>query len=335
MELNNSNMKKLIKLIIITVLVVFCVFRFDKIYACGTWIIGLLMPFVIGFAIAFILNVPMKGFENLLFRNEKSRWYRFRRPVCMVLSLICVVLVIAFVITMLIPEVSRTITAIGQQFPSTMEAIKNYRPSSNSVGSGQVLQCPYSYEKAGLIVREMTELLVLDLVDKGLVTNQIVLTVGYDIENLKQSEFQKNYRGEIKTDRYGRKIPKHAHGTMNLEEYTSSTRRIVDATVELYQRIVDPKLLVRRISLVANHVIQECEIAETDSYEQMDLFTDYQAKEEQKQREKEERERERSMQQAVLELKKKFGKNAVLKGMNLQEGATTIERNRQIGGHKA
>lgn len=118
----------------------------------------------------------------------------------------------------------------------------------------------------------MTELLVLDLVDKGLVTNQIVLTVGYDIENLKQSEFQKNYRGEIKTDRYGRKIPKHAHGTMNLEEYTSSTRRIVDATVELYQRIVDPKLLVRRISLVANHVIQECEIAETDSYEQMDLL---------------------------------------------------------------
>ena len=219
--------------------------------------------------------------------------------------------------------------------PCTMEAIKNYRPSSNSVGSGQVLQCPYSYEKAGLIVREMTELLVLDLVDKGLVTNQIVLTVGYDIENLKQSEFQKNYRGEIKTDRYGRKIPKHAHGTMNLEEYTSSTRRIVDATVELYQRIVDPKLLVRRISLVANHVIQECEIAEMDSYEQMDLFTDYQAKEEQNQREKEERERERSMQQAVLELKKKFGKNAVLKGMNLQEGATTIERNRQIGGHKA
>lgn len=219
--------------------------------------------------------------------------------------------------------------------PCTMEAIKNYKPSSNSVGSGQVLQCPYSYEKAGLIVREMTELLVLDLVDKGLVTNQIVLTVGYDIENLKQSEFQKNYRGEIKTDRYGRKIPKHAHGTMNLEEYTSSTRKIVDAAVELYQRIVDPKLLVRRISLVANHVIQECEIAETDSYEQMDLFTDYQAKEEQKQREKEERERERSMQQAVLELKKKFGKNAVLKGMNLQEGATTIERNRQIGGHKA
>lgn len=219
--------------------------------------------------------------------------------------------------------------------PCTMEAIKNYRPSSNSVGSGQVLQCPYSYEKAGLIVREMTELLVLDLVEKGLVTNQIVLTVGYDIENLKQSEFQKNYRGEIKTDRYGRKIPKHAHGTMNLEEHTSSTRKIVDATVELYQRIVDTKLLVRRISLVANHVIQECEIAETDSYEQMDLFTDYQAKEEQKQREKEERERERSMQQAVLELKKKFGKNAVLKGMNLQEGATTIERNRQIGGHKA
>ena len=116
---------------------------------------------------------------------------------------------------------------------------------------------------------------------------------------------------------------------MNLEEYTSSTRKIVDATVELYQRIVDPQLLVRRISLAANHVIQECEIAETDSYEQMNLFT------EQKQREKKERERERSMQQAVLELKKKFGKNAVLKGMKLQEGATTIERNRQIGGHKA
>ena len=219
--------------------------------------------------------------------------------------------------------------------PCTIPEIKAYKPENNSIVSGQVLQYPYEYEKAWMVVREMTDLLALDLVDKGLMTDQVVLTIGYDIENLTDPKRRKAYHGEVTIDRYGRAVPKHAHGTMNLEEYTSSTRRIVDATVELYQRIVDPKLLVRRISLVANHVIQECEIAETDSYEQMDLFTDYQAKEEQKQREKEERERERSMQQAVLELKKKFGKNAVLKGMNLQEGATTIERNRQIGGHKA
>lgn len=219
--------------------------------------------------------------------------------------------------------------------PCTIEDIKNYKPSSSSVGSGQVLHCPYSYEKAELIVREMTELLVLDLVDKGLAADQMVLTVGYDIENLNQPEFQKKYKGEIKTDRYGRQIPKHAHGTINLGEHTSSTRKIMDTVVKLYHQIVDPELLVRRVNLVANHVVQECELLERDSFEQMDLFTDYRALEEQRQKEKAERERERSMQQAVLKLKKKFGKNAVLKGMNLQEGATTIDRNKQIGGHKA
>ena len=219
--------------------------------------------------------------------------------------------------------------------PCTIEDIKNYKPSSSSVGSGQVLHCPYSYEKAELIVREMTELLVLDLVDKGLAADQMVLTVGYDIENLNQPEFRRKYKGEIKTDRYGRKIPKHAHGTINLKEHTSSTREIMDAVMKLYHQIVDPNLLVRRVNLVANHVVQECELSEMDSFEQMDLFTDYHALEEKRQQEKMERDRERSMQQAVLELKKKFGKNAVLKGMNLQEGATTIDRNRQIGGHKA
>ena len=217
----------------------------------------------------------------------------------------------------------------------TIAYIKQYKPEANSIGSGQVLQCPYTAEKAKLIVREMTDLLVLDLVDKGLVTDQIVLTVGYDIENLKNPEFWKNYRGEIKTDHYGRKIPKHAHGTVNLKKKTSSTRQIMDAVIQLYDEIVNPDLLVRRIYLSANRVVEAEAEQETASYEQMDLFTDYKALEIQRQEEKKEQEKEARIQHAVLDLKKKFGKNAVLKGMNLEKGAMTMERNKQIGGHKA
>lgn len=219
--------------------------------------------------------------------------------------------------------------------PTTIDLIKAYKPETNSISSGQVLQCPYDFAKAKLIVREMTDLLVLDLVEKELVTDQMVLTIGYDIENLSNPEISKSYRGEVKVDHYGRKVPKPAHGTANLDRMTSSTKRITDAVMELYDRIVDPKLLVRRITVVANHLVEESTVKEAESFEQLDLFTDYEAVARERKEEKKRLARERKLQEAMLTVKKKYGKNAMLKGMNLQEGATTIERNRQIGGHKA
>jgi len=220
--------------------------------------------------------------------------------------------------------------------PCTMADIKAYKPESSSVGSGQVLQRPYDHAGGRLIVQEMTDLLVLDLVDKGLVTDQMVLTVGYDIENLTDPERRKAYRGPVTTDHFGRQKPKHAHGSVNLDRHTSSTRRIMEAVLGLYDRIVDPTLLVRRVNLVANHVVPETEVRTTaGDYEQMSLFVDYEAEEQRRQQEEHEMARERKMQQAVLDIKKKHGKSAILKGMNLQEGAMTRERNHQIGGHKA
>lgn len=219
--------------------------------------------------------------------------------------------------------------------PCTIADVKAYQPENNSVGSGQVLQHPYDYGKARLIVREMTDLLVLDLVDKHLVTDQIVLTVGYDIENLNTEKKKKAYRGKVKTDHYGRTVPKHAHGTVNLDRQTSSTREIMDAVMHLYERIVDRELLVRRIYLTANHVIDEAQAGGKETYEQLNLFTDYEAQREKRAEEEKAFEKERRMQEAVLHIKKRFGKNAILKGMNLEEGAMTIERNGQIGGHKA
>lgn len=219
--------------------------------------------------------------------------------------------------------------------PCTIAEVKQYKPSSNSLGSGQVLQCPYDFNKAKLIVKEMVDLLVLDLVDKGLVTDQIVLTVGYDIENLTDPKRRNAYKGPVTTDHYGRKIPKHAHGTANLNRQTSSTKLITDAVMELYDRIVDPALLVRRLNIAANHVVAEDSVKKVDFVEQLDLFTDYEALEKQRKDEEAALEREKKMQQAVLSIKKKFGKNAILKGMNFEEGATAKERNEQIGGHKA
>lgn len=219
--------------------------------------------------------------------------------------------------------------------PCTIADIKAYKPSANSLGSGQVLQCPYPFEKAKLVVREMADLLVLDLVEKGLVTDQIVLTVGYDIENLPAPGRNSRYKGEVTTDRYGRKMPKHAHGTVNLDRHTSSSRMILDAVTELYDRIVDRNLLVRRISISANHVVDENSAGKKESFEQMDLFTDYREKQKKQEKENEALEREKNMQKAMISIKKKFGKNAILKGMSLQEGATARERNNQIGGHKA
>lgn len=219
--------------------------------------------------------------------------------------------------------------------PCTIADVKAYKPENNSIGSGQVLHCPYTFEKARIIVMEMTDLLVLDLVDKGLVTDQMVLTIGYDIENLDDDKKNQEYKGEVTIDHYGRRIPKHAHGTTNLSRKTSSTKLITDAVMELYDRIVNPKLLVRRVTITANRVVDEKFAVEANSYEQMNLFTDYEAEAQKREEEQEELEREKRMQQAVLSIKKKFGKNAILKGMNLQEGATTIDRNNQIGGHKA
>lgn len=219
--------------------------------------------------------------------------------------------------------------------PCTIEQVKSYKPKTNSISSGQVLQFPYDFEKAKLVVREMTDLMVLDLVDKGLVTDQIVLTIGYDIENLTDMERRRNYKGEVTVDRYGRKVPKHAHGTTNLKRQTSSTRLIIDAAMELYDRIVDKNLLVRRITVTANKLVDEASVKRKEKYQQLDLFTDYEALEKKQAEENAELERERRMQKAVLDIKKKFGKNAILKGMNLQEGATAKNRNSQIGGHKA
>ena len=220
--------------------------------------------------------------------------------------------------------------------PTTIEAIKAYRPSSNSISSGQVLHCPYEPQKAKLVVREMTDLLVLDLVDKGLVTDQMVLTVGYDIENLTDPARRAKYHGAVEKDPYGREIPKQAHGSINLDGHTSSTRKIMCAVSELFDRIVDKNLLVRRMYVVANHVLPEADAPKkNDGAVQLDLFTDYAAEEKKQKAENAALERERKIQAATLAIKKKYGKNAILKAMNLEEGATAKDRNAQIGGHKA
>lgn len=219
--------------------------------------------------------------------------------------------------------------------PCTIADIKAYKPSTNSIGSGQVLQSAYPFDKAKLIVWEMTDLLVLDLVDKKLVTDQLVLTVGYDIENLKNPKIKNSYHGAVTTDHYGRAVPKSAHGTANLGRQTSSTKLIMDAVTELFERIVDKNLLVRRVNITANHVVDEETVQKSDNFEQLNLFTDYGAVQAKKEEEEAELAREKNMQKAMLEIKKKYGKNAILKGMNLEEGATTLDRNKQIGGHKA
>ena len=211
--------------------------------------------------------------------------------------------------------------------PCTIAQIKAYRPTTNSLSTGQVLQYPYSFEKARLVVREMTDLLSLDLVDKGLVTNQLVLTIGYDIENLTDPARAKSYQGPVTTDHYGRKVPKHAHGTGHLRDYTASSKEMLQCITSLYDSIADPALLVRRITIAACHVIGENAAASQTRDAQLDMFSDAPDNSEQ--------EREHRRQLAVLAIRKKYGKNAILKGMNFEEGATTIERNAQIGGHKA
>ena len=217
--------------------------------------------------------------------------------------------------------------------PCTLPEIKAYQPRTSSLGSGQVLSEPYTAEKARIIVREMTDLLALDLVDKRLVSGQLTLTVSYDVENLRDPARRKHYRGPVTTDHYGRQVPKHAHGTLRLERPTSSTRKLTEGMLSLYDRIVDQTLLVRRITLSADRVEGEAQVAESDLPEQLDLFTDYNALRARQEAERAALEKERRLQEAVLGVKKRFGKNAILKGTNFQEGATTIARNNQIGGH--
>ena len=219
----------------------------------------------------------------------------------------------------------------------TIADIKGYRPEFNSVSSGQVLQSPYENDKARLVVREMTDQLALDLFSKGLATDQLVLTISYDVENLTDSKRAKAYKGEVTVDYYGRKAPKHAHGTVNLPKYSSSSSLLMDAVDKLFADITDPVLLVRRIGIAACRVKREEDIAKENagSYEQLDLFTDYSARDRKRKEEEQLEEREKRMQQAILDIKSKYGKNAILRGMNLEEGATAISRNSQVGGHKA
>ncbi|MBF1188975.1 MAG: DNA methylase, partial [[Eubacterium] sulci] len=258
--------------------------------------------------------------------------------------------------------------------PCTLAEVKSYRPQRKSLVSGQVLQNAYTYEKTRIVVREMMELLALDLVDKGLLTNQIVLTVGYDVENLSDPERRKAYKGEITVDGYGREVPKHAHGTGNLPFSTASTKLTTDCVLEVFDRVVDESLLTRRISITANNLVLESEYkresevasAEPEQISMFDMLAggdDSQAPERVSSKEatvyseqdkpnstmvaesisdsaandksEDALEKEKQVQEAMLKIKKRFGKNAILKGTNLQEGATAKERNAQIGGHKA
>lgn len=210
--------------------------------------------------------------------------------------------------------------------PTEISDIKSYRPESSSLSSGQVLQEPYEFSKAKLVLKEMADLLSLELVSKRIVTDQIVLTVGYDIESL-----NKSYLGAVETDRYGRKIPKTAHSSENIGRYTSSTKLICETAMKLFDRIVDKELLVRRMYIVANHIITENDAEKEHQYIQLNLFSDTGKQE----AEENELKKEKDMQKAILKIKSKYGKNSIIKGMNLKEGATALERNRQIGGHKA
>ena len=219
--------------------------------------------------------------------------------------------------------------------PCTMDMVKAYKPENNSFSNGQVLQSAYDFKKARVVVQEMAENMALDLVSKRLVTDQIILTVGYDRESLTNPDIRARYHGEVTTDYYGRQVPKHAHGTANLSRKTSSTKLITEAVVDLFDRIVNKDLLVRRLNLTVNHVVNEADANRRTTPTQLDLFTDYEELARQQKAEKAELDKERRIQEAQLAIKQRFGKNAILRGLNFEEGATAKERNEQIGGHKA
>ncbi len=210
--------------------------------------------------------------------------------------------------------------------PCTIKSIKDYKPNKNSISIGQVLKKPYNYENTKIIVKEMAEQLSLNLTKKNLVTSQIVLTIGYDINNLKNMSIKEKYKGEIVLDIYGRKIPKHAHGTINLESKTNLAKYIMENAIILYDKIVNKNLYVRRINIVANDVENSFDFLKNNNYEQMSLFVDYDDKR---------KNNESKIQKTIIYIKEKYGKNAILKCMDLQEMATTFERNNSIGGHRS
>lgn len=217
--------------------------------------------------------------------------------------------------------------------PTTIEDVKAYKPERNSISSGQVLHSPYKYEKAKLIVREMIDLLSLDLTDKHLVTKQLVLDIGYDIENLINPTIRRLYDGEITIDSYGREVPKHSHGTINLDYNTSSTKVLSKKCIELFDRIVNKNLLIRKINITACNVINENQAKNEVVFEQLNLFCSTNDSE-QNIEEKKKQEEDNKLQHTLINIKNKYGKNSILKGMNLEEGGTTIDRNNQVGGHK-
>ena len=219
--------------------------------------------------------------------------------------------------------------------PTTIAAIKSYRPSVNSLSVGQVLHEAYDYDKARVIVKEMIDSLSLDMVEKKVVTNQLGLYIGYDRENIDNSKILENYKGEIVFDMYGRMVPKSAHGSINLDIFTSSTKKLTDSILFLFDEIVNKDLSIRRINISANRVILEQNIPQEENYIKLDMFNDYKTSKFYESIEKSELEKEKRTQQSIIKIKKKYGKNAILKGMNFEEGATMKERNNQIGGHKA
>ena len=222
--------------------------------------------------------------------------------------------------------------------PCGIADVKAYKPKDSSLTSGQVLEGPYPFDKARVIAREMADLMSMELVRKRLVCDQMVLTVGYDIDNLRDPERRKRYRGPVETDYYGRTVPKSAHGSQNMGGFTSSTAEVVEAILSIYDRTVDPTLLVRRMYVVANHVKEAPAAVLRESatrYEQLSLFTDHEQEEKEKAQREEQRAKERRIQEAMLEIRERYGGNAILKGTDLQEGATARERNQQIGGHRA
>ena len=214
--------------------------------------------------------------------------------------------------------------------PCTMEDVKSYVPENNSLSIGQVLPGPYEYEKAKLIIKEMAESLSLDMVAKGLLTDQIAISIGYDVKDLTQDNIV------IDKDWYGRDVPKGNHSSINIGQFTSSTSLITEVAVKLFDRLVNKKLHVRRMYIVATRVIKIAEIKKIErDYQQLNLFVDYDELEKKKEVQKKDLEEENRLQQTIIKIKKKYGKNKVLKGHDLEEGGTTIERNNQIGGHKA
>ena len=218
---------------------------------------------------------------------------------------------------------------------TNLDDIKKYKPTFNSISSGQVLHRPYNYKETKLILREMADLLSLDLVEKRVVTDQIVLDIGYDISNLTDPKIKRIYDGEISYDPYGRPVPKHAHGTINIDHKTSSTKILTDKILELYERIIDFRLTVRRVNICANKVVSEDSIEEEQpTIQQFDLFTDYESLNKKIKEERKKEKKERELQHALLGIKNKYGKNAILKGMNLESAATTIARNQGVGGHR-